>query len=167
METNNEPDNAATQPDPVADRSLSGPLVVASLLLVLSLVWGLYDELFAERPWKYYQRHFAKAYDTYLKKLGPQQAAADKAARQSEEFQKIDRQVQAAEQEIAPKVQEIETQVSAIRMRLAAMKSPFQDTRAKIAALTYELDHSDSANAKNSIRGEIGKVKKGPFRIAD
>jgi cytochrome c551/c552 len=167
METNHEPENAATQPDPVADRSLSGPLLVASLLLLLSLAWGLWDELFAERPWKYYQQHFAKAYDAYLKKLGPQQAAADKAARKSEEFQKIDRQVRAAEQEVAPKVQEIETQLSAIRVRLAAMKSPFQDTRAKIAALTYELDHSDSVNAKNSIRGEIGKVKKGPFRIAD
>jgi mono/diheme cytochrome c family protein len=167
MDTNNEPESAATQPDPVADRSLSGPLLVASLLLLLSLVWALYDELFGERPWKSYQRHFTTAYNAYLKKLGPQQAAADKAARTSEEFQKIDREVQAAEQEIAPKVREIESQLSAIRVRLAAMKSPFQDTRAKIAALTYELDHRDSPNAKTSIRREILEVKKGPFRIAD
>ena len=69
MDTNNEPESAATQSDPVADRSLSGPLLVASLLLLLSLVWALYDELFAERPWKYYQRHFTKTYDAYLKKL--------------------------------------------------------------------------------------------------
>src|SRR5262245_1782122 len=144
MDTDHEPESASAQPDPVADRSLSGALLVASLLLFLSLIWALYDELFVERPWKRYQRQFTAAYSAYLKKLGPRQAAADKAARRSEEFQKIDQQVQAAEREVAPKVREVETQLSEVRARLAAIKNPFQDTRARIAALTYKLDHSDS-----------------------
>src|SRR5215472_6989121 len=105
---NHEPDNLASQPDPVADSSLSGPLLVASVLLFLSLVWALYDELFVERPWKRYQRQFATAYNAHLRKLGPRQAAAEKAARGAEEFQKIDRQLQAMEQEAAPKVRDLE-----------------------------------------------------------
>ena len=44
--------------DPIADRSLSVPLLVTALLLMLTLIWSLYDELLGQRPWKQYQKDY-------------------------------------------------------------------------------------------------------------
>ena len=44
--------------DPIADRSLSGPILAFSVVLFLTLVWAMADELFIERPWKSYQQRF-------------------------------------------------------------------------------------------------------------
>jgi len=46
--------------DPVVHSSLSKPLFISSALLVLSMVWGLYDEAYGIRPWKGYQARFVK-----------------------------------------------------------------------------------------------------------
>ena len=48
--------------DPVVHSSLSRPLFIWSVLLVLSMVWGLYDEMYGIRPWKGYQARFQKLY---------------------------------------------------------------------------------------------------------
>ena len=53
--------------DPVVHSSLSKPLFIWSALLVLSMVWGLYDEMYGIRPWKGYQARFEKLYSRYLK----------------------------------------------------------------------------------------------------
>ena len=47
--------------DPVVHSSLSKPLFISSALLVLSMVWGLYDEVYGIRPWKGYQARFVEA----------------------------------------------------------------------------------------------------------
>ena len=53
-----------------------------------------------------------------------------------------------------------------VRQRLAAIKEPFQDMRARVAALTYELDHTTDPDGKDSIRQDIEELKNGPFRVA-
>src|ERR1044072_7519729 len=126
--------------DPIADKSLSGLILVTSVLLFLSLVWALADELFLERPWKRYQERFITAYSTYLQKLGPRQASVEKALFASPEYSKLDAQLQAAEKSAAPRLAAIGKELDLVRAQLAAIKDPFQDARAKIAALTYELD---------------------------
>ena len=59
--------------DPIADKSLSWQLLIASALLVASTVWALYDEVIGRRPWKRYQSEFAAVYDKHLTALGPDQ----------------------------------------------------------------------------------------------
>lgn len=155
----------APELDPIADRSLSGPILVASVLLFLSLVWALYDELIGIRPWKRYQRDFVRLYTSYLRGLGPKQQAAEQQIRESPEFQKIEAELKAAEAKIAPRLAEIDAQLRDVRNRLSLITQPFQDMRARIAALTYELDHTPDAAGKERMRRRIEQVKKGPFRI--
>src|SRR5258705_207873 len=52
--------------DPVVTSTLSKHLFIWSVLLVLSLVWGLWDEMYGIRPWKDYQAKFRKSYAKYL-----------------------------------------------------------------------------------------------------
>jgi hypothetical protein len=164
-DTNNEA-NSGPQDDPIVGTSLSGPIVISSVLLFLSLVWALYDELGGQRPWKRYQEQFTSLYTSYLNKLGPRQAAAEKAVFASAEFRKIDEELKSAEGQIAPRVKQIDQELGLIRQQLAAIKNPFQDARARIAALTYELDHAADGGPKNGIREDIGEVRKAKFEVA-
>jgi cytochrome c551/c552 len=153
-------------PDPIADRSLSGPVLIGAALLFLSLGWALYDEIFFQRPWKSYQREFVRTYTRFLNRLGPRQAAAEKAIFASPEFKSIDSQLKAAEQAATPKLNEIDRQLLAIRNELAAIKTPFQDVRARLAALTYELDHTDGAGGKKSLQQDIAALRKEPVEVS-
>ena len=63
------------QHDPVTGRSMSGALLVSSILLLLSLFWALYDEFYGLRPWKDYQERFAQVYGKFLDKAIADQTA--------------------------------------------------------------------------------------------
>ncbi len=156
----------APAPDWLSARSLSGPILVASILLFLSLVWALYDELFVQRPWKAYQQQAITLYTSYLKKLSRQEGRTEKAVYASPEFQNIEQQVRAAEKAVAPRMSDIERELGGIRRQLAVIKDPFQDARARIAALAYDLDHTTDPHGKDSIRRDIEEVKKGPFHLS-
>jgi cytochrome c551/c552 len=155
-----------TPPDPIADRSLSGPVLICSALLVLSLGWALFDELFYQRPWKSYQRQFVRTYTSYLKKLGPQQAAVEKALFASPAFQQIEKELKAAEAAAAPRLRQIEGELGRVRGVLAAIKDPFQDVRARLAAMTYELDHAEGQSGKKSLRDDIAELRKQTLRVS-
>jgi mono/diheme cytochrome c family protein len=52
--------------DPVTGKSLSLPLLVASLCMLAGLGWAIWDDAIGSRPWKSYQKQFAAAYSRYL-----------------------------------------------------------------------------------------------------
>ena len=89
--------------DPVVHSSLGKPLVISSILLVLSLAWGLYDEVYATRPWKGYQARFVKLYSSYLKSAKPTEAEFEAKIKASPDYQKLDKAVQDAENAVRPK----------------------------------------------------------------
>src|ERR1043165_4069801 len=76
--------------DPVVTSSLSKPLFVSSVLLVLSMLWGLYDEMYTIRPWKSYQARFVKEYSKYLKSASGGEAATEQQIKNSPEYKKLD-----------------------------------------------------------------------------
>src|SRR5213080_1093451 len=88
--------------DPVVTSSLSKPLFVSSLLLLLSLVWGLYDEMYTIRPWKSYQARFVKEYSRYLKSASGGEAAFEASVKNSPDYKQLDAQVAAAEKAAMP-----------------------------------------------------------------
>ena len=147
-------------PDPITSRSLSGPVAVCSILLVLALAWALYDEVAGDRPWKTYQQRFARLYTDHLKKLAPAAALLEKQLRDSPEAQVLAAQAKAADDAAAGKAAEIDRQLSTVRRSLATMQRPFQDTRAQVAALTYQLDHTNSPREKDAIRDRMAKARR-------
>ena len=73
--------------DPITGKSLSGPILIATVLLLLSTFWGIYDELYTMRPWKSYQSRFITLYTDYLQKKIPAQQEAEKELHSSARFQ--------------------------------------------------------------------------------
>jgi mono/diheme cytochrome c family protein len=167
MTGNVDPDNKppASGTDPVTGTSLSGPLLVGSLLLCLALVWALYDEAIGQRPWKSYQTQFRARYTAHLKSQRPRAASAEQAVYASPEFRDIDHQLNAAEQAAAPRLKDITLRLDVVRARLDAIKDPLQDARARIAALVYDLDHSTSPGRRHAIQQQIDRIRKEPFRV--
>ncbi len=101
--------------DPIADRSLADWFLVSSGLLVATMVWGIWDEVVARRPWKGHQLEFKEvAAEKYGKDLQEARKieltpayqelkrAIDerrKAFQDSPEVAKIDSQIKAAQEE--------------------------------------------------------------------
>lgn len=153
--------------DPVVSQSLSAPLLVSSLLLVLSLVWAVYDEIYGQRPWKGIQKRFVERYTDFLKKAKPKQAAMEKAVRESEEYRKLLQAVLDAEKQIEPQLKEIDREVNqVIARRLAAITDPFALVRSEISALVYKVEVASSQPEKDALGKEIDEIKARPVRLA-
>src|SRR5258705_4833180 len=82
--------------DPIADSSMSGALLISSLLLVVTLIWSLYDEVVGQRPWKGYQKDFVSKYGEYLETAKERQGKSEKEVKQTPEYQDLNRAYQDA-----------------------------------------------------------------------
>jgi hypothetical protein len=147
--------------DPVVHSSLSKPLFISSALLLLSLGWALYDEVYGTRPWKGYEARFAKVYSRFLRDTLPQEAGSERKIKASPEYKDLDRQMQAAEKAVMPQVAEIDRRVNLeLVPRSLALNEPFQEVRGHVGALTYQIEISKSESSKKSMRKEIEELKK-------
>src|SRR5215471_21137866 len=151
--------------DPIADRSMSALLMVFSIFLIVTLIWALYDEVYGQRPWKAYQKDFVQAYSRYLEKIKPNQKEQEQAIRDSDDYRKLDDSAKSADDEAAPRLKEIAARTAVIDTQLADISPKFQDLRAKIAALQYKDDTTESDSGKQSIRKQIEDVKSEPVSL--
>lgn len=154
--------DAPPETDPIADRSLSSYLLISSLLLVVTLMWALFDEVIGQRPWKYYQEEFVDTYLTRLERLkgDPQLKASEAEVKESEEYQQLDQKWKDALEASRPRVKEIDSRDALINLQLGDITPTFQDLRAKVAAISYKLETSTSESQRNSLREDIADVKR-------
>jgi len=147
--------------DPVVNSSLSRPLLIWSAVLVVVMGWALYDEAYGIRPWKGYQARFEKLYAAYLKSADVGQEALEKQIRASAEYQRLDREMQAAERAADSRASAIDKEINeTLTPRIMALNGPFQEVRSHIGALTYEIETTHSESRKNSLRGQIENLKR-------
>ena len=152
------------QDDPIVSRSLSGPLLLASLLLLGSLAWALYDEFYGLRPWKSYQQRFVTLYATYLKDRIPQRAEEERKIREQAAFQKMEEAMQKAEQAVGPQVEQIDREIRDLDRRISVLTDTFQAARGQVTALVYQAETAGSARARERLLRKIEEAKQGPFR---
>ncbi len=146
--------------DPVLNRSLGRILLISSLLMVLSLLWALYDETYGLRPWKDYQKRFVSLYSRHLRRIQPTQARAEQAVRQSAEYRTLSDAVTKAEESIAPRISHLDRETNQIvGRRLSVITEPFAITRSEIAALVYQIETATSQKEKDALQREIDAIK--------
>jgi cytochrome c1 len=151
--------------DPVVHSSLSKPLFIWSALLVLSLVWGLYDEMYGIRPWKGYEARFEKLYGRYLKQAKLPEGELERQIKSSAEYQRLTREMNAAAAEAAPAAKAIDEKVNAIVPQILALNDPFQEVRSHIGSLTYQIEVTKSESGKDSLRKQIAELKQETRKI--
>ena len=146
--------------DPVLNRSLGRILLIASLLMIASLLWALYDETYGLRPWKDYQKRFVSLYSRHLRRIQPAQSRAEQAVRQSAEYRKLSEAVTKAEDSIAPRISDLDRETNqVVSRRLSVITEPFAITRSEIAALIYQIETSTSQSVKDALQRQIDAIK--------
>jgi cytochrome c2 len=149
------------EPDPIADRSLATPILVSSMILLLTLIWSLYDEMFGMRPWRKYQRDFVTYYGKYLEdSVSGRQSRAFDTLKQDPEFDKLSKEYEAARLEAKGTTDPLQAQLDRIDQQINDVTPKFQDRRSWIVAETYKLEVAESESAKNGFRQSIEKKKK-------
>ncbi|HTX35631.1 MAG TPA: c-type cytochrome [Bryobacteraceae bacterium] len=153
--------------DPVVSSSLSKQLFIWSALLVLSLIWGLWDEMYGIRPWKGYEARFEKLYSRYLSSAKLGEAANERQIKSSPEYRRLDAEMQAAEKAAMPAAMAIDKEVNQeIVPKVLALNDPFQTVRSHIGSLTYEIEISKSQSRKDSLRKQIAELKEETHQVA-
>ena len=141
--------------------------MISTLILTLSLVWAIYDEVYVMRPWKGFQADFTELYSSYLAKLKPEQAAAEEEIKASPEYQDLQQQLDAAEAEASQNMQAIQKVVNrGVTPRLLVARQSFQVLKSEVDALTYQIEVAGSDSAKQSLQEDIAVIKDRDVEIA-
>jgi cytochrome c551/c552 len=156
-------DTPSAEKDPVVSQSLSFPLLISALLLVVTLMWSLFDEAFWQRPWKEYQREFVGLYTAFLQsKAIPEQTQREQEIRNSAEYQRLQGEVDAAEQAARTQVADIDRQSRLLAAQILVLNKVFAEARGEVQALTYNLETAASDSAKASYREDIEEARQEP-----
>ena len=146
--------------DPVVTKSLSVPLLVSTLILMLTLVWAIYDEVWAMRPWKHFQADFVELYQAHLAKVKPQQAQREQEVKGSSEYADLSAQVEEAEAATAEQIGEIDRVVSqGVTPRMIIARQTYQTLRSEIDAINYLIETTEGESAKQSLQEDIEEIK--------
>src|SRR5438128_3528779 len=121
---------------PLELQSLKWPFLGLAVLLALSSIWAVYDEVVPRRPWKNYQREFFKLEESHLK------ADRDRAQKQLESAQ-TKQQLDAARAELKAASDAISGKAEQRREYEAAVKAE-DDARVKEAEAKLYLGFDKS-----------------------
>jgi len=129
-----------TNGDPVVNSSLSVPLLVSTLILMVTLVWALYDELYSMRPWKAYQQQFAAAYRAFLEKtVKPGQTELETNVKKSSEYQQLEQAYEQAQAAAQQEFQALSQQMTqGVLPRIDVVRTNFQVLKSEADALIYQ-----------------------------
>jgi hypothetical protein len=149
--------------DPVVSQSLATYLLIASILLVVTLGWALYNEFYGLRPWKAYQHAFARRYAAFLEKEIGKQGKEEKRVEASAEYASLQQKLEEMNKQAAPKVAKLNAESAAVEARMNAVLNTLTDARGYVGSQIYSIEHTSGASAKKDLQRSLAQYEKGPF----
>ena len=153
------PDKPVPNNDPIVTRSYAAHYMIATLLLMATLLWALWDEAFGMRPWKDYQHVWKERYSAFLKTARSKSATSQKEVEDSPDYQKLKQNLDQATQAATPHIRDLQKQIGDLNAKVLAVQSVFTDRRAYVNALTYQIETASSQSSKQSIQNDLKKYK--------
>ena len=145
--------------DPITGKSYAAHYVIATLILIVTLFWALWDEAWGQRPWKPLQEQWKGRYSAFLSSARSKSAASEKDVENNPQYAALKQAYEKAYQDSKPQAEAARKKLDDASARLLAVQSVFTDRRAYVNALTYELETSTSPSAKASKQKEIDSYK--------
>jgi cytochrome c551/c552 len=133
--------------------------MIATVILMATLLWALWDEAFGMRPWKAYQHEWKQRYTGFLNTARSKSAASQKEVEDSSDYQKLKQTLDQASQQASPQAKELQKQIGDLSAKILAVQNVFTDRRAYVNALTYQIETSTSQSSKQSIQKDLDKYK--------
>ena len=154
------PEKPIPEQDPIVTKSLALHYVVATVLLMATLFWALWDENFGQRPWKAYQHEWKDRYSTFLKTARTQSRDTQKDIEGSADYQKFKQDYDSASQSAAARIKGINERLRDLSGQILAVQSVFTDRRAYVTASTYDIETETSPSAKQRKQKNLEEYKK-------
>ncbi|MFL6444013.1 MAG: c-type cytochrome [Candidatus Sulfotelmatobacter sp.] len=153
------PDKPIPEQDPITSKSYAAHYLIATVLLIITLFWALWDEAWGQRPWKAFQGEWRTRYSAFLNTARSKSQTSEKDIESNSDYAVLNASWKKASQDAAPQMTEVRRKLDDANARLLAVQSVFTDRRAYVNALTYEYETSSSASAKASKAKEIREYK--------
>lgn len=151
------PEKPIPDQDPIVTKSLATYYVVATVILIFTLFWALWDENFGQRPWKTFQHEWKERYSSFLKTAHSKANTSQKEAESNSDYQALKAAFDQANKAAAPRVREINEKLHDLSARILAVQDVFTDRRAYVNASTYDIETSGSS--KQSKQNDLDKYK--------
>ena len=159
------PEKPIPEQDPITSKSYAAHYLIATVILIATLFWALWDEAWGQRPWKAFQETWKTRYSAFLDTARSKSATSEKAVENNSDYAALTDDLKKATQNSAGPAAEVRGKLDDASARLLAVQSVFTDRRAYVNALTYELETSESASAKASKQKEIDAYKAEPATV--
>jgi len=153
------PDKPVPENDPIVTKSYAAHYMIATIILMATLLWALWDEAFGMRPWKAYQHEWKQRYTAFLKAARSKSAASEREVEDSADYQKLKQNLDQATLQATPRVKELQKQIGDLSAKILAVQNVFTDRRAYVNALTYRIETSTSASSKQGIQKDLDQYK--------
>ena len=153
------PEKPIPEQDPITGKSYAIHYLVATVILIATLFWALYDEAWGQRPWKAFQDQWKDRYSAFLNSAKSKSAKSEESVEHDSQYATLKQSYQQAYQDSKAQAEEARRKLDDASARLLAVQSVFTDRRAYVNALTYELETSTSASSKASKQKEIDSYK--------
>ena len=153
------PEKPIPEHDPITGKSYAIHYVIATMILIATLFWALYDEAWGQRPWKAFQDQWKDRYSSFLSTATSKSSKSEQSVEQDPQYAALKQAYEKAYQDSKAQGDEARKKLDDASARLLAVQSVFTDRRAYVNALTYELETSASASAKTSKQKDIDSYK--------
>jgi cbb3-type cytochrome oxidase cytochrome c subunit len=153
------PDKPIPEQDPITSKSFAAYYMVATVLLVATLFWALWDEAWGQRPWKEFQDTWKVRYSAFLNTARSKSQTSEKDVEKSSDYATLYAAWKKATGDTAAQAQQAREKLDDASARLLAVQGVFTDRRAYVNALTYEWETTESASGKASKQKEIDAYK--------
>jgi cytochrome c2 len=152
-------------PDPIRTKSLSGPIAISTLLLLLTTAWAVWDEGVHKRPYIRYQGEWIEKFGAFLDQKRPEIATREQEVQQSAEVQALNEKIAAANAEAAPKVAAVNAELNAIRTKLEAMDFQFRDRKGYTDQQINRIENAHDEDDKQKLRDELREYRAEKFTV--
>jgi cytochrome c2 len=153
------PDKPIPEQDPITSKSYAAHYVIATMILIVTLFWALWDEAWGQRPWKAYQEQWKDRYGAFLNTARSKSATSEKDVEQNPEYAALNAAWKKASDDSSAAAAEARRKLDDASARLLAVQSVFTDRRAYVNALTYEYETSTIDSARAGKKKEIDNYK--------
>ena len=153
------PEKPIPEQDPITGKSYALHYMVATVILVATLFWALWDEAWGQRPWKEFQDQWKGRYSAFLNTARSKSVTSEKDVEQNPDYAALKQAYDKANQDSKAQAEEARKKLDDASARLLAVQSVFTDRRAYVNALTYEYETSTSNSAKASKKKDIDAYK--------
>jgi hypothetical protein len=153
------PEKPIPEQDPITSKSYAAHYLIATVILIATLFWALWDEAWGQRPWKAFQDEWQVRYSAFLNTAKSASAKSEAAVEQDPQYVAMKQDYSNAYQAAKGQAEEIRQKLDDTNARLLAIQSVFTDRRAYVNALTYEFETSTSPSSKASKARDIKEYK--------